>query len=222
MTSSSSSVAFRARSRARISSSPFASTNGCAARSGSSRSSRFLRASVGPRAPRRSRSLISQRARWQRVITETVWHYRRMLFNPRYGSVGLVGMPFYVLVEVLAPIFEVLSRDDRAGCLVARGPRVAWLRADAGAIALANGLLTNAALLMNERGRAQLSGQGSSAADAARCGRSVLYRPVLVVAQAKGLLDCLRGQKSWNKFERNHRSAARAGDQRVQSEAASS
>lgn len=32
-----------------------------------------------------------------------------MLFNPRYGSVGLVGVPYDVLVEVLAPIFQVLA-----------------------------------------------------------------------------------------------------------------
>jgi cellulose synthase/poly-beta-1,6-N-acetylglucosamine synthase-like glycosyltransferase len=48
------------------------------------------------------RTLISQRARWQRVITETVWHYRGMLLNPRYGTAGLIGTPYYVLVEVLA------------------------------------------------------------------------------------------------------------------------
>ena len=33
--------------------------------------------------------LVSQRERWQRVISETVVHYRRMWFNPRYGTVGL-------------------------------------------------------------------------------------------------------------------------------------
>ncbi len=55
------------------------------------------------------RKLVSQRERWQRVIIETVVHYRRLLFNPRYGAVGLVGAPFYLLSEVLAPFFEVLA-----------------------------------------------------------------------------------------------------------------
>jgi biofilm PGA synthesis N-glycosyltransferase PgaC len=55
------------------------------------------------------RSLVSQRERWQRVIMETVWHYRGMAFRPRYRTVGLVGWPFYLVSEVAAPIFEVLS-----------------------------------------------------------------------------------------------------------------
>ena len=53
--------------------------------------------------PQSIRSLVSQRARWQRVIAETVWSYRGMLCNPRYGTVGCVGMPYYVTAEVLAP-----------------------------------------------------------------------------------------------------------------------
>src|SRR5581483_2368739 len=59
--------------------------------------------------PDRIRSLISQRERWQRVIMETVVHYRRMAFNPRYGTVGLLGVPFFVLTEVVAPFFELAS-----------------------------------------------------------------------------------------------------------------
>jgi hypothetical protein len=30
-----------------------------------------------------------------------------MLFNPRYGSVGLVGLPYYLLFEGLGPILEL-------------------------------------------------------------------------------------------------------------------
>jgi hypothetical protein len=35
----------------------------------------------------------------------------------------------------------------------------------------------------------------------------VAYRPILLVAQAKGLVDFLRRVKSWDKFERNNRPA---------------
>jgi biofilm PGA synthesis N-glycosyltransferase PgaC len=149
--------------------------------------------------------LISQRARWQRVITETVWHYRRMLFNPRYGSAGLIGVPYYLLVEVLAPVFQVLA--------VALVPAAWWagtldLRDFAlivAAIAFANGVLTNVALLLHDRGtrsyrtvdlvRLMLLGSADLLA----------YRPLLIIAQAKGLVDFLRGAKSWHKFERNAR-----------------
>jgi glycosyltransferase involved in cell wall biosynthesis len=53
--------------------------------------------------------LVAQRERWQRVINETVVHYRRMWFNPRYRTVGLIGTPFYLLTEVLSPAIELVA-----------------------------------------------------------------------------------------------------------------
>jgi len=55
------------------------------------------------------KKLIAQRERWQRVILETVVAYRRMMFRRRYGAVGFVGVPFFVLSEVIAPVFELLA-----------------------------------------------------------------------------------------------------------------
>ena len=151
------------------------------------------------------RSLVSQRARWQRVITETVWHYRRMMFNPRYGSVGIVGVPYYMLVEVLAPVFEVLA--------VVVAPVAWWIGVLEGrdfvtmliAMSLANGVLTNLAVLAYAGGarsyalRDLLHLMGLGLTDL------FLYRPVLIYAQAKGLVDFLRGDKEWHKFARNRR-----------------
>src|SRR5690606_8664487 len=59
--------------------------------------------------PKSIRSLICQRARWQRVTLETTWHYARMIANPRYRSVGMLGLPYYVLFECLAPLLQVFS-----------------------------------------------------------------------------------------------------------------
>jgi cellulose synthase/poly-beta-1,6-N-acetylglucosamine synthase-like glycosyltransferase len=158
--------------------------------------------------PATIRRLVSQRARWQRVIAETVWHYRRMLLNPRYGSVGLVGMPYYLIVEVLAPVFQLLG--------VAAVPLAWWAGVlDLGnmvllviTIALAAGTLSALAVLLQDRGA-----RAYSASDLARlivlgALDLVTYRPILMFAQAKGLIDFLRGDKRWNKFERNPRAPA--------------
>lgn len=51
--------------------------------------------------------LARQRRRWHRGLWETLWAYRGMLFNPRYGRIGLVALPFYWIFELLAPIVEV-------------------------------------------------------------------------------------------------------------------
>jgi cellulose synthase/poly-beta-1,6-N-acetylglucosamine synthase-like glycosyltransferase len=48
-----------------------------------------------------------QRERWHRGLVAAMWQYKGMLFNPRYGRIGLIAMPFYTFGEMLAPVIEV-------------------------------------------------------------------------------------------------------------------
>ena len=154
------------------------------------------------------RKLVSQRERWQRVINETVWHYRHMWFRPRYGSVGLLGAPFYLFTEVLAPVFEVLA-------IVALGVAVALRLFDPAvfvvmlcAVAFLNAALTACAILLDD-----LQSRTYRVRDLARMlvlapHDLVLYRPIIIWARLKGTWGFLRGDKAWHKFERNARAPA--------------
>jgi poly-beta-1,6-N-acetyl-D-glucosamine synthase len=51
----------------------------------------------------------TQRKRWQRVVIEVLWKYRSMLFNPRYGVVGMLTMPYLLLFECLGPFVEAFA-----------------------------------------------------------------------------------------------------------------
>ena len=53
--------------------------------------------------------LGSQRKRWQRGALESFFKHIRMLFNPRYGIVGLLGFPYVLLLDVIGPPIEVLG-----------------------------------------------------------------------------------------------------------------
>ena len=53
--------------------------------------------------------LRRQRERWHRGLILTMWQYRGMLLRPRYGRIGLLGMPFFTFGEMLAPLVEVLG-----------------------------------------------------------------------------------------------------------------
>ncbi len=55
------------------------------------------------------RVLRRQRDRWHRGLIDTLFRHRRMLFNPRYGSIGLLGMPYFFLFEFLGPVVETLG-----------------------------------------------------------------------------------------------------------------
>ncbi|TLY45516.1 MAG: glycosyltransferase family 2 protein, partial [Gemmatimonadetes bacterium] len=45
--------------------------------------------------PESGKVLARQRERWHRGLLAAMWTYKTMLFNPRYGRVGLIAVPFY-------------------------------------------------------------------------------------------------------------------------------
>jgi cellulose synthase/poly-beta-1,6-N-acetylglucosamine synthase-like glycosyltransferase len=59
--------------------------------------------------PSRLRVLGRQRDRWHRGLADVVGRHRALLLNPRYGALGLVVMPYFVLVELLAPVVELVG-----------------------------------------------------------------------------------------------------------------
>jgi len=53
--------------------------------------------------------LFGQRNRWHRGLVQSLWDNRGMLFNPRYGSMGLLAFPHAFLFEMLGPFIEILG-----------------------------------------------------------------------------------------------------------------
>lgn len=60
-------------------------------------------------APERLSSLASQRDRWHRGLADVLWRHRAVLFNPRYRAMGLIVYPYFLLVELLAPVIEAVG-----------------------------------------------------------------------------------------------------------------
>ena len=54
--------------------------------------------------PEQLGTLGRQRRRWQRGLWEGLRRHGRLIGNPRYGSVGMLAMPYFVLFEFLSPI----------------------------------------------------------------------------------------------------------------------
>jgi len=59
--------------------------------------------------PESLRVLGRQRDRWQRGLADVLWRYRDVPLRPRYGTLGLVAFPYFILVELLAPLIEVVG-----------------------------------------------------------------------------------------------------------------
>ncbi len=54
-------------------------------------------------------TLGRQRERWHRGLIVTMVNNLGLLLNPRYGRVGMVIFPFFVLGEMIAPVIEFLG-----------------------------------------------------------------------------------------------------------------
>ena len=59
--------------------------------------------------PEKISQYIPQRNRWQRGTLQAVFRNWRMIFNPRYGTTGLFGMPYFLFFEAFAPLVEVAA-----------------------------------------------------------------------------------------------------------------
>jgi poly-beta-1,6-N-acetyl-D-glucosamine synthase len=156
-------------------------------------------------APGRVGALVSQRARWQRVILETFWHYRRMFCNPRYGFVGLVGIPVMFLSEVAGLLFEVLGIATLVAG-IALG-MFSWQMYVVFFASMAFGLavLTSAAILMEDISTRAYRLRHIARLLALSPFELVVYRPILLWARVRGTSGFLRNEKGWDKFDRNAR-----------------
>lgn len=53
--------------------------------------------------------LARQRRRWSHGLAEVLWKHKRMIGNPRYGRMGTVVTPYYLVFELLGPVIELLG-----------------------------------------------------------------------------------------------------------------
>ena len=59
--------------------------------------------------PDTRRVLRKQRRRWHRGLAEIFLRHHSMLFRPRYGVIGMITMPWFLVFELLAPVVEVFG-----------------------------------------------------------------------------------------------------------------
>ena len=156
--------------------------------------------------PRSAGALVRQRARWQRVLLETVWAYRFMLLRPKYRSAGLIGLPYYLLFEAFGPLVQILSLLTLlAGAVLGIVSWPAYL-AMLSALVFFTTLPTTVAIRMHD-----FAYRDYRLGDLLRMLLMapldmVLYRPIILYAGLRGYVGFLRGHKGWDKFERNARS----------------
>jgi len=144
-----------------------------------------------------------QRERWHRGLLQTLWEHRALCFNPRYGTVGMVAYPFFLLGEAIAPLVEVLGY---VGVVIGLAfglvdAAFAWLFFS---IAVLYGLLLSIwAILLEEVSFRRYA----QPADVARlllyaALEAVGFRPVTLFFRLKAFWRLVRGERGWGTMRR--------------------
>jgi cellulose synthase/poly-beta-1,6-N-acetylglucosamine synthase-like glycosyltransferase len=60
-------------------------------------------------APEKLKDLRTQRRRWQIGLIDSLFRHKKMLFNPKYGLIGMLATPYFWCFELLGPVIELLG-----------------------------------------------------------------------------------------------------------------
>lgn len=154
-------------------------------------------------APESLKVLGRQRDRWQRGLSDVLWRHRRLFFNPRYGSTGLVVFPYYVLVELLAPVIEAAGLIGLVIGLFFG--MVDWSFAALfylTAYGLGTALTAFTLILEDLSFHRYESARDRSRLFAAALFENFGYRQLTVWWRLRGMWKYLRGRKDWGAMER--------------------
>ncbi len=142
--------------------------------------------------------LSKQRNRWHRGLIGTIVKHRKMLFNPKYGSPGLLGLPFYLIFEFLGPVIEFIGYIVVIVMMITGylNPTFAFLFL---AIAIFFGMILSLSSVASEE---MTYRQYPRVKDSLRLTGLALienlgYRQLHTWWRVKGIVDYLRGKTEW-------------------------
>jgi len=161
-------------------------------------------------APEDLRVLARQRGRWHRGLVQTLFRYRRMLFNPRYGVAGMFALPFYAVFEMAGPFIEVLGYAMFAGHLVLGRVDLPFAVAFFFVAVFYGTFVSLLAILLEEMSAHRYPKlRDIFILTAAGIAENLFYRQYLSLVRAGAYLDYLRGKNEWGAMEK--RGFAKAG-----------
>ena len=153
--------------------------------------------------PEGFRELGGQRSRWHRGLTDTLWRHRRMIANPRYGTVGMMALPFFVLFELVGAFIEALGYVAIAVSLALGVVNVPFALLFLLIAVLSGVLLSLSAVLLEDVAFRRYA----RVRDLARLIWFALlenlgYRQLITIYRLRGFVGYLRGDKTWGEIKR--------------------
>ena len=149
------------------------------------------------------RMLRRQRNRWHRGMLQSLSRYRRMMFNPRYGIMGLLVLPYFLIFETMGPFIETLGYISvplawALGLLNTRFFLLFFV------LAVAFGVFLSVAAILLEEISYRRYPSWSDLWKLLFCGvaENFGFRQTLAVFKIQAFWEYLRGLRRWGKLER--------------------
>ena len=154
-------------------------------------------------APEDLKTLSTQRRRWQRGLGETLWRHRRMMGNPRYGTVGLLALPYFLVAEFLGSVIEVFGIFIVVAAVATGAVTVSALLAYTAVSMLVWILLSFSCIMLNEYAiRRYVSGVDIAKMVLYSLSESIGYRQLNAFWRCQGIVDLARRRKGWGTMPR--------------------
>ncbi|MCP4680172.1 MAG: glycosyltransferase family 2 protein [Deltaproteobacteria bacterium] len=144
-----------------------------------------------------------QRNRWQRGLIDVMNRHKRMLFNHKYGVVGLLAYPFFAIFEMLGPIVEIVGIVFVVFSYILGLTDVTFLLLYLNVAVLFGIMLSISAILLEELSfRAYPRWRDITYMCLYAIVENMGYRHLTLIWRIKGLISYLRGSKQWGAMVR--------------------
>lgn len=153
--------------------------------------------------PETLRVLARQRDRWHRGLADVMWRHRGVLFNPRYRAMGMVVYPYFLFVELLAPVVEFVGLVGLAVSLWAGSLDMAFAALYL-LVAYGYGLVLGTLTLLLDEIAYHRYRQVKDRLWLLlwTCLESLGYRQLTVIWRLRGLVRYVRGKRDWGAMDR--------------------
>ena len=145
----------------------------------------------------------SQRRRWQIGLLDTLISHAGMTFNPRYGFVGLLSVPYNWIFELLGAVVEVIGYFLIPFMLI-MGELNMFFFIIYFLLSVALGVILSEGSLVLEQytHRAAMSAKQSIAISVYAILENFGYRQIITLFRVEGILKYRKLRKTWGKIKR--------------------
>ncbi|MDV6378306.1 glycosyltransferase [Sporosarcina sp. GW1-11] len=154
-------------------------------------------------APDTLADLRTQRRRWHQGLAESLWLHKTMAFNPRYGLVGLVSYPYFLLLELLGPLIELVGYVYLIISLFMGEVYIMFAGLLGLTFLLYGSLFSMASVLLEAWSRNTFPKIEELISLVLLSLTEVFwYRPLTIIWRVEGIVRALRGKREWGQIKR--------------------